>query len=120
MLSANSDKAWDQAKELMSNHCGEKYRVVAQVQEKSRGSSGPPPTSPGAMADPIGSAGAPFGIRVDYECTGRPEPAPAQPEEQKSPQSPQQSLPQQSLPQQSLPPQQSMPQLPPQTLPSQK
>jgi len=102
MLSANNDKAWDQAKELMSSHCGEKYRVVAQVQEKSRGSSGPPPTSPGAMADPVGSAGAPFGIRVDYECTGGPGPVPAQPEPPKSPQ-PQQSLPQQSLPQ--LPPQ---------------
>jgi hypothetical protein len=94
MLSANNDKAWDQAKELMSSHCGEKYRVVAQVQERSRGSSGPPPASPGAMADPVGSAGAPFGIRVDYECTGGSGPTPAQPEQQKSPQSPQQSLPQ--------------------------
>jgi hypothetical protein len=33
MLSANNDKAWESAKELMSNHCDGKYRVVAQVQE---------------------------------------------------------------------------------------
>jgi len=96
MLSANNDKAWDQAKELMSSHCDEKYRVVAQVQEKSRGSAGPPPASPGAMADPVGSAGAPYGIRVDYECTGGPGPMPAQPEQQSPPP---QLLPQQSLPQ---------------------
>jgi len=89
MLSANNDKAWDQAKELMSSHCDDKYRVVAQVQEKSRGSAGPPPASPGAMADPVGSAGAPYGIRVDYECTGGPGPMPAQPEQQSpQPQSP--------------------------------
>jgi len=68
MLSANNDKAWDQAKELMSSHCDGKYRVVGQVEEKSRGSAGPPPATPGAMADPVGSAGAPFGIRVDYDC----------------------------------------------------
>ena len=85
MLSANNDKAWDQAKELMSSHCDDKYRVVAQVQEKSRGSAGPPPASPGAMADPVGSAGAPYGIRVDYECTGGPGPMPAQPEQQSPP-----------------------------------
>jgi len=69
MLSANNDRAWDQAKELMSSHCDGKYRVTGQVQEQSRGSAGPPPATPGAMADPVGSAGAPFGIRVDYECT---------------------------------------------------
>src|SRR5512137_1540010 len=70
MLSANNDKAWDQAKELMSSHCDGKYRVVAQVNEQSRGSGGPPAATPGAMADPVGAAGAPYGIRVDYECTG--------------------------------------------------
>jgi hypothetical protein len=106
MISANNDKAWDQAKELMSSHCDDKYRVVAQVQEKSRGSSGPPPASPGAMADPVGSAGSPYGIRVDYECTGGGGSGsmPAQPEQPQSTQPQQQSLPQQSLPQQSLPP----------------
>jgi hypothetical protein len=107
MLSANNDKAWDQAKELMSSHCDDKYRVVDQVQEKSRGSSGPPPSSPGAMADPVGSAGSPYGIRVDYECTGGGGSGsmPAQPEQPQSTQPPKQSLPpQQSLPQQSLPP----------------
>jgi hypothetical protein len=78
MLSANNDKAWDRAKELMSNHCDGKYRVVGQSQEqKSRGPSGPPPATPGAMADPIGAAGAPYGIRVDYECIGSQGPLPA-------------------------------------------
>jgi len=69
MLSANNDKAWEQAKELMASHCDGKYRVVAQVQESTRGSGGPPPATPGAMADPMGAAGAPFGTRIDYECT---------------------------------------------------
>ena len=82
MLSANNDKAWEQARELMSSHCDGKYREVAQVQEKSRGSGGPPPASPGAMADPVGSAGAPYGIRVDYECTGGPGTMPVLPEQQ--------------------------------------
>lgn len=108
MLSANNDRAWDQAKEIMSSHCGEKYRVVDQVQEKSRGSAGPPPASPNAMADPGGSAGTPYGIRVDYECTGGPGPMPALPEQQQSTPS------QQSPPPLSVPPPQSMPQQPPQ------
>ena len=80
MLSANNDKAWDQAKELMSSHCEGKYRVTGQVQELSRGSAGPPPATPGAMADPVGSAGAPFGIRVDYECISGSALVPAQPQ----------------------------------------
>jgi hypothetical protein len=84
MLSANNDKAWDRARELMSSHCDGKYRVVGQVQQQSRGPSGPPPATPGAMADPVGAAGAPYGIRVDYECTGAqgplaPQPAPGEP-----------------------------------------
>ncbi len=70
MLSANNDKAWESAKDLMSNHCNGKYRILAQVQESSGSRGGPPPPTPGAMADPVGPAGAPFGIRVDYECTG--------------------------------------------------
>jgi hypothetical protein len=74
MLSANNDKAWDQARELMSSHCDGKYRVVGQVQNHSRAPSGPPPATAGAMADPVGAAGAPYGIRVDYECTGGPAP----------------------------------------------
>jgi hypothetical protein len=84
MLSANNDKAWDEAKEIMGSHCDEKYRVVAQVQEKSRGSAGAPPASPGAMADPVGSGG-PYGLRVDYECTGGPGPIPALPEQPQPP-----------------------------------
>jgi hypothetical protein len=79
MLSANNDKAWDHARELMSSHCDGKYRVVGQVQEQSRGQSGPPPATPGAMADPIGAAGAPYGIRVDYECTAGTGPLPPLP-----------------------------------------
>src|SRR5512135_3829078 len=67
MLSANNDKAWDQAREIMSNHCDGKYRVVGQSQAQGRGSAGPPPATPGAMADPLGAAGAPYGLRVDYE-----------------------------------------------------
>jgi hypothetical protein len=70
MLSANNDKAWESAKELMSSHCDGKYRILAQVQETTAGRGGPPPPTPGAMADPVGQAGAPYGIRVDYECTG--------------------------------------------------
>jgi hypothetical protein len=88
MLSANNDKAWDRAKELMSSHCDGKYRVVGQVQEQSRGSSGPPPATPGAMADPTGAAGAPYGIRVDYECTGSAEPIQPQPAPQPAPPAP--------------------------------
>ena len=36
-------------------------------------------TTPGAMADPMGAAGAPFGTRIDYECTavGLPLPKPS-------------------------------------------
>lgn len=84
MLSANNDRAWESAKDLMSNHCGGKYRIVAQVQEGGAGRGGPPPATPGAMAGPMGQAGAPFGIRVDYECTGgsgpiQPAPGPASP-----------------------------------------
>ncbi len=70
MLSANNDKAWESAKDLMSSHCGGKYRILAQVQEGKAGRGGPPPATPGSMADPVGPAGAPFGVRVDYECTG--------------------------------------------------
>jgi hypothetical protein len=70
MLSANNDNAWESAKDLMSSHCGGNYRIVAQVQEGSGGRGGPPPATPGAMAGPMGQAGAPFGIRIDYECTG--------------------------------------------------
>ena len=68
MLSANNDKAWASAKDLMSKHCDGKYRVLAQVQETSPGRGGATPPTPGAMADPIGPAGAPYGVRVDYEC----------------------------------------------------
>lgn len=70
MLSANNDKAWESAKELMNSHCDGKYRVLAQVQETSPGRGGAPPATPSAMADPIGPAGAPYGTRIDYECTG--------------------------------------------------
>ncbi|MGA8891896.1 MAG: hypothetical protein WB493_10030 [Anaeromyxobacteraceae bacterium] len=77
MLSANNDKAWEQARELMSSHCDGRYRVVAQVQESTRGPGGPPPATPGAMADPMGSAGAPFGTRIDYECTATGLPLPS-------------------------------------------
>lgn len=70
MLSANNDKAWESAKELMSNHCDGKYRILAQVQETTSGRGGPPPATAGAMADPFGPGGSTFGIRVDYECTG--------------------------------------------------
>jgi hypothetical protein len=79
MLSANNDKAWDQAREIMSNHCDGKYRVVGQSQAQGRGSAGPPPATPGAMADPLGAAGAPYGLRVDYECTGVGGPLPPPP-----------------------------------------
>jgi hypothetical protein len=85
MLSANNDNAWDQARDLMSSHCDGKYRVVGQVQDRSRAPSGPPPATAGAMADPVGAAGSPYGIRVDYECTGGPGPMEQQ---QPSPQSP--------------------------------
>jgi hypothetical protein len=47
------------------------------VQESTRGPGGPPPATPGAMADPMGSAGAPFGTRIDYECTPGSLPVPA-------------------------------------------
>ena len=79
MLSANNDKAWESAKELMSSHCDGKYRILAQVQEGGAGRGGPPPPTAGAMADPVGQAGAPYGIRVDYECTGGSGPLQSQP-----------------------------------------
>ncbi len=69
MLSANNDKAWDSAQEIMDRDCPDGWRVVSQVQEGTGGRGGPPPATPGAMADPVGMAGAPFGLRVDYECT---------------------------------------------------
>jgi len=72
MLSANNDNAWESAKALMSSHCDGSYRILAQIQESTGGSGGPPPATPSAMADPVGPAGAPYGTRVDYECTGRP------------------------------------------------
>lgn len=76
MLSANSDKAWESANELMKSHCGGSFRVVAQVQEQGQGrSQGVTPSgTPGPMGDPMGSAGAPYGLRIDYECTSRPAP----------------------------------------------
>ena len=43
MLSANNDKAWESAKELMSRHCDGKYRVLAQVQETPAGRGGRAP-----------------------------------------------------------------------------
>jgi hypothetical protein len=75
MISANNDKAWESAKELMSSHCDGSYRVITQMQETlpARG-GGVPPATPSAMADPIGPAGAPYGIRIDYECTRGPAP----------------------------------------------
>jgi hypothetical protein len=79
MLSANNDKAWDSAKEIMSSHCGGKYRILAQVQETTGGRGGPPPATSGAMADPFGPAGATYGIRVDYACTGGSGPLPPLP-----------------------------------------
>jgi len=88
MLSANNDKAWDSARELMSNHCDGKYRVVGQVQQQSRGPSGPPAATPGAMADPMGAAGTPYGIRIDYECTGSTGPLQPQPAPQSAPPGP--------------------------------
>ena len=72
MLSANNDNAWESAKALMSSHCDGSYRILAQIQESTGGSGGPPPATPSAMADPVGPAGATYGTRVDYECTGRP------------------------------------------------
>jgi hypothetical protein len=80
MLSANNDKAWDQARDLMTSHCDGKYRVVGQVKEQSRGPGGPPAATPGAMADPVGAAGAPYGIRVDYECIAGTGPVQSQPQ----------------------------------------
>ncbi len=69
MLSANSDKAWDSAKEIMDHDCPDGWRVISRVQEGGTGRGGPPPATPGAMADPVGLSGAPYGLRVDYECT---------------------------------------------------
>ncbi len=68
MLSANNDKAWESAKEIMSSHCDGRYRVTGQSQESRPARGGPPPATAGAMADPIGPAGGPYGIRVDYAC----------------------------------------------------
>jgi hypothetical protein len=76
MLSANNDKAWESAKEMMSSHCDGHYRVVSQMTETAAARGGPPPATPSAMADPVGPAGAAYGIRVDYECTGGPGPLP--------------------------------------------
>jgi hypothetical protein len=76
MLSANNDKAWDSAKELMSSHCDGNYRVITQMQETLPARGGPPPATPSAMADPVGPAGAPYGIRIDYECTRGANPMP--------------------------------------------
>jgi hypothetical protein len=74
MLSANNDKAWESANELMKSHCGGSFRVVAQVQEQGQGRSAgvTPSGTPGPMGDPMSSAGAPYGLRIDYECTSRP------------------------------------------------
>ncbi len=78
MLSANNDKAWDSAKELMSSHCGGNYRVLSQaVETPAPRGGGLPPATPSAMADPVGPAGAPYGVRVDYECVGGPGPVPS-------------------------------------------
>jgi uncharacterized lipoprotein len=73
MLSANNDKAWESAREIMKSHCDGKYRVVAQVQEQGQGRTPgvKPPAAPGPMGDPMDQAGAPYGLRVDYECAGR-------------------------------------------------
>ncbi len=80
MLSANSDKAWERAKELMNAQCGDAgYRILSQGPEQGRSRGGPPPATPGAMADPVGMAGAPYGIRVDYECKGGTSAVPAPP-----------------------------------------
>jgi hypothetical protein len=98
MLSANNDKAWESAKELMSSHCGGKYRILAQVQESGAGRGGPPPATPGAMADPVGPAGAPFGIRVDYKCTGGSGPLPPAPPPDASPGSAPSKVPQTQSP----------------------
>ena len=101
MLSANNDKAWDSAKEIMSSHCDGKYRILAQVQEAAGGRGGPPPATSSAMADPFGPAGVTYGIRVDYACTGGsgplqqpPGPAP----EQASPPAPPSQIPQTQTP----------------------
>ncbi len=76
MLSANNDKAWESANELMRSHCDGSFRVVAQVQEQGQGMVRAPGAtatgSAGPMGDPMSSAGAPYGLRVDYECTGKP------------------------------------------------
>ncbi len=77
MLSANNDKAWESAKELMSSHCDGNYRILSQMRETTAARGGPPPATPSAMADPVGPAGAAYGIRVDYECTGASGPLPA-------------------------------------------
>jgi hypothetical protein len=100
MLSANNDKAWESAKELMSSHCDGKYRIMAQVQEGASGRGGPPPPTPGAMADPVGQAGAPYGIRVDYECTGGSGPlrSPPSPEPEKDSPPPPSQIPQTQTP----------------------
>ena len=78
MLSANNDKAWESANELMKSHCGGTFRVVGQAQEPAQGPARAPgvtpPGTPGPMGDPMSSAGAPYGLRVDYECTSRPAP----------------------------------------------
>lgn len=102
MLSANNDKAWESAKDLMSNHCDGKYRVIAQVQESTPSRGGPPPSTPSAMSDPVGQAGAPYGIRVDYECTGGPGlldggPRPA-PQQEEAPAAPPSNVPQTQTP----------------------
>ena len=60
MLSANSDRAWDRARELMSAHCDGSYRILGQS----------------AAADPMGSGGGAYGLRVDYECIRKPAPVP--------------------------------------------
>ena len=90
MLSANSDKAWERAKELMTAQCGEAgYRILSQGPDPGRGRGGPPPATPGALADPVGMAGAPYGIRVDYECLRGVSPVPAPPLESPAPAVPQ-------------------------------
>jgi hypothetical protein len=98
MLSANNDKAWESAKDLMSSHCDGKYRILAQVQEGKAGRGGPPPATPGAMADPLGPAGSPYGIRVDYECTGGSGPLQAAPPPDASPDSAPSRVPQTQTP----------------------
>jgi hypothetical protein len=79
MLSANSDKAWESAKEMMSSHCDGEYRVLSQAEVGGSSRGGPPPATPSAMADPMGMVGTPYGIRVDYQCTGRPAPPSQEP-----------------------------------------